>query len=256
MSLKVIKMGNPAAPAVVLLHGAGMASWMWQPQIVPLSERFYVLAPDLPGFADSADSGPFTLEEAAADVVSEIRQRARGRVHLCGHSLGAMVALQIAQDTPEMVASLTLSAGQIRPNPVLMAYQQAMMLVTRGPKFTDILPDYIPQRYPYLVDVALKSLRKTGKRGMMDAVRAAASADFRRLMPSIVVPTLVLCGGQDKANLPAARQMAKQIPGAELRIIPGAGHVWNLEQPDVCTRLVGEFVARAIARDSLVRRRR
>ena len=256
MSLPVIELGDPAAPTIVLLHGAGMAAWMWQPQIVPLSARYHVLAPDLPGFGDAAASGPFSLEHAAAMVASVLRQRCDGRAHLCGLSLGAMVALQLAQDAAETVASLTLSAGQIHPNPLLMGVQQAIMFATPRRKFTEELPEVVPQHYPYLVEVAHAAARKTGKRGMLAAVRAAASADFRGLLPSIVAPTLILCGDQDTANLPASRKMAAAIPGAELRIIPGAGHVWNLEQPDVFTRTVGEFVVRAIARDALVRRRK
>lgn len=240
----VLEAGDPAAPAIVLLHGAGLGAWMWQPQIRPLAARYHVLAPDLPGTGAAVDQGPFTLERAAEAVAGLIRARGGGKAHVCGLSLGAMVALQMARDVPETLASLTLSAGQIYPNPLLMTVQRALIALIPERTFTDSLPAGFRQSNPELVKIARASARRTGKRGVVAAVNAAARADFRQVLPGIKVPTLVLCGSDDRLNQPAARQAAAAIPGAMLRIIPGAGHVWNLEQPEVFAHTLLEFVER------------
>lgn len=240
----VIEAGDPAAPAIVLLHGAGMGAWMWQPQLAPLAARYHVLAPDLPGTGAAVDQGPFTLARAAAAVAALIRTRGGGRAHVCGLSVGAMVALQLAQAAPETLASLTLSAGQVHANPLLMIAQRVVMGFVPERAFTESLPAAFERGYPDMVEAARASARRTGKRGVLAVIHAAARADLRRALPRIAVPTLVLCGGDDRLNLPAARQIAAAIPGATLRVIPGAGHVWNLEQPEVFTRTLLEFVQR------------
>jgi pimeloyl-ACP methyl ester carboxylesterase len=56
------------------------------------------------------------------------------------------------------------------------------------------------------------------------------------------VPTLVLCGSKDRANIPLSRELAEGIPGAELRIVPDATHLWNLQQPEAFNVTVAEFV--------------
>jgi 3-oxoadipate enol-lactonase len=78
-------------------------------------------------------------------------------------------------------------------------------------------------------------------------LEALAGSDFRPLLPGITVPTLVLCGANDKSRLPASRLMASSIPHAELQVIAGAGHIWNLEQPDVFGKTLLTFLSRVDA---------
>jgi 3-oxoadipate enol-lactonase len=240
--LETTELGQHERPTLVLLHGAGMGRWMWQPQLESLAAHFHVLAPDLPGCAGSVASGPFTLKGATAAVADLIRARSHGPAHLVGLSLGAMVAVQLCQYAPELVASLVLSGGQVHPNPLVMTLQEGIITCMPERMVTDPVPASFARRYPELVEVARSDARRMGKHGLLAVLRAAGHADHRKILPTIAVPTLVLCGGKDRVNLPAARQLAAGIPGAELRVVPGAGHVWNLEQPEVFTRTVIEFV--------------
>ena len=68
--LHAVELGDPAHPTIVLLHGMGAGHQMWQPQLLPLSERYYVVAPDLPGCAGSISEGPFTLTGTASGVLT------------------------------------------------------------------------------------------------------------------------------------------------------------------------------------------
>ena len=171
--------GDPVGPAIVLLHGAGLGAWMWQPQLAPLAARYHVLAPDLPGCGAVVDGGPFTLARGAAAVAALIRARGGGVAHVCGLSVGAMVALQLAQDAPETLASLTLSAGQVHANPLLMGAQRIIMSCIPERAFTESLPAAFERNYPDLVEGARASAKRTGKRGVLALIHAAARADFR-----------------------------------------------------------------------------
>ena len=79
-------------------------------------------------------------------------------------------------------------------------------------------------------------------------MRSAANADYRGVLPRITVPTLVLCGEEDHQNLPASREIARAIPRAKLEVVPDAGHVWNVEQPERFTRTLLDF-ARDVDRE-------
>jgi pimeloyl-ACP methyl ester carboxylesterase len=107
-ALYVSETGPYDRSAIVLLHGLGMGHRMWEPQIEALSAEFHLLAPDLPGFGGSIAAGPFTVPGAARAVADLIAERTSAPAHVCGLSLGAVVALEMTLDDPTRVASLIL----------------------------------------------------------------------------------------------------------------------------------------------------
>ena len=244
MPLYCAEFGEPRQPTILLLHGLGMAHRMWTPQFEALAQDFHVLAPDLPGLARSAGLGPFSLSGAAASVAELIGARGGMPATVCGLSLGGLVALQMALAEPQVVARLILSAAQARPPAALMGFQQLLFAVMPEKMLLEGLASDIPTRDEALLSAAREDARQTGKRGMRQAMRAAGRANFRPALSQISKPTLVVCGSQDWANLPAARELARGIAGAELRVIAGAGHVWNMEKPAAFTELVRGFVMR------------
>lgn len=168
------------------------------------------VAVPLPGLRDG-DPAAFSLAAAARSVLDELDRRGVTVAHLRGLSLGAMVATRLALDYPERVASLVLSGGQVHPNPVLMGVQNAIMRV-------------LPARMVTAPGMSKKTLL-----GVLDTMR---TVDLRGELSRIAAPTLVLCGSKDRPNLPAARQLAAGIRGAQLQVVRGAGHEWNTQMPD------------------------
>ncbi|WP_308195880.1 alpha/beta fold hydrolase [Microbacterium aurugineum] len=148
------------------------------------------------------------------------------QAHVCGLSLGAMIALQLALDHPKRVRSLALAAGQVKPPRVLMAIQSAVMRV---------LPSSAFEKQGAAKDV------------MLPVVQAVGRVDFSARLASISVPTLVLCGSKAHPNLPAAKQLAQGIRGAQLHIIPGAGHQSHVQAPEEFSRALGAFLGGAAA---------
>jgi 3-oxoadipate enol-lactonase len=233
--------GEPAAVPVVLLHGLGMPRQMWQPQLIPLAERHRVLVPDLLGLVGADEDPSFTVSVAAGAVADLVKIRVGRPVHLCGLSLGAVVATQVALDAPDVVASLILSGGQVRPPRLLMALQRLTLAVLPEKMIVGV-PASVRQTYPDVAAAALIQHARVGRRGLLTAMRELAGVDFRTRLAEISAPALVLCGRRDRVNLPAARALAAGMTHAELRIIPDAGHVWNLEQPDLFTRTIEDWI--------------
>jgi 3-oxoadipate enol-lactonase len=215
---------------------------MWSPQIEALSDRYHVIAPDMSGFAKSASRRPFTLGGAASDVTELIDEHSGSPVHICGLSLGAMVALEIAVNHPAGVDRLVISGAQVRPHRAFVAIQTSIMSLVPSGRLFSSMATSIPGGRSELSEAAHEDLSLTGKRALLDAIKEGGRADFRSTMSLIQNRTAVLCGGRDRVNIGAARLLASTLPNATLSIIPNVGHVWNLESPELFSRTLDEFL--------------
>lgn len=194
---------------VVFLHGIGVGPESWNQQLSGLPPGFEGIAPAIRGLNQTSVAG-FSLDGAARDIGDLLDRKGIDRAHLCGLSLGALIATRFAIDHPDRCASLVLSGGQVHPNPILMRLQHSVLRV-------------LPQRI-----MAPPGMTKPA---MLKVLRDLAVTDFGPDLPKIRARTLVLCGARDRANLGAARQLANGIRGAQLRIVRGAGHQWNTRMP-------------------------
>lgn len=204
---------------VVFLHGLGAGPDSWDAELAALPDGFAGAAPHITGLSDDGDE-LFTFEDASAEVVDALDRRGIGRAHLCGLSIGAMLALWTALEYPERVASLVLSGGQVCPPRAALALQTAVFRV-------------LPERLvvPGGMD----------KHRFLAALREVARVDFRGRLAEVGVPALVMCGSRDVANLPAARAMAEGLPHARVRIVPGGWHELNVGRPADFAAALHEF---------------
>lgn len=199
-----------ALPLLLLAHSATTTHATWQPQIEALAGRFRVLAPDLPGYGGGP--GPFTVERAVGQLAAVMGEESG--VHVCGLSAGAVVALRLAVAYPAQIGSLVLSGLPLHTARLAAAVRTSLLAI---------------------MPAAAIGTRAGGptKEAVRTAIREIGRTDLRPDLARVTARTLVVCGSRDTAHLPAARQAASGIAGAELRIIDGAGHLWNTEQPEL-----------------------
>ncbi|WP_369375184.1 alpha/beta fold hydrolase [Promicromonospora sp. Populi] len=208
---------------VLFLPGLGAGVDPWAAQLGALPAGFTGLAPEIPGLSEAATPGRFTFAGAALALRDLLDEHGIERAHVCGLSLGGMTATQLALDFPERIASLVLSGSQVRPHPALMAILRTVVRV---------LPESHAERMGMT------------KAMWLGALRVVADLNFRGRLGSIQVPTLVLCGSLDVVNILPARELAAGIPNAELRIVPRAGHPWNVERPELFSQTIADFYTR------------
>jgi len=216
---------------------------MWQPQLDALGKRFHVLAPDLPGFAQSSALGRFTIAGAAAGIAKLIEEHHGRPAHVCGLSLGAMVGLATAIEFPTCIDNLVVSGAQVRPHRLIVALQTAAMGLVPSSRLLASMASSMPGGRTDIADAAREDLLKTGKRGLLAAMRDAGATDFRTSLPHVQSRTLVLCGSRDRVNRGAARAIAAAVPNATLELVPDVGHVWNLEAPELFNKVLVGFLA-------------
>jgi 3-oxoadipate enol-lactonase len=216
--------------AIVLVHSSGASARLWQPVSALLAAEHEVSAPDLPGHGDQP--GPFTLERAVSVVCAAMPS---GPVHLVGISAGATVAALACLAAPDRVASLVLSGGIAHP-PRLLAVQRLIM---------GVLPESVQAAAAGRIDPMLaEDFRRAGKQTALTVLRELAATDLRPRLPRITLPALVVVGDRDRANHAGARELAAGLPHARHVVIPGAGHMWCLSDPQRFADLISEFVAK------------
>jgi len=241
--------------ALVLLHGFLSDSRCWLPQLVGMSDSFTVIAWDAPGAGASSDPpGHFTTTEYARCLAGLLDAIGIGRAHIVGRSWGGILAQEFYRRYQERVRSLVLAdtyAGWRGSLPeALWRDRLATCLAdSTGPpaslvsKFvlgalSDTAPPEVREQFAAIV----REFHPVGFRLMS---LSSAEVDTRDLLPTIRAPTLVLWGQDDRRSpLHIANQLHSAIPDAELAIIPRAGHVSNMEQPETFNLHVRRFCAK------------
>lgn len=248
MRLNAAEWGNPSGCPVVLLHAFPMSGAMWEPQREALKD-YRVIVPDLRGFGGTAPSGPWLIEHAAADVIETMTALAVERAVIVGLSMGGYVALRLAEAAPERVKALVLCDTRAEPdaNENKVKRAAAMDFVAKNGVeafLTPFLEDAVAAQHalPFLRGVAAKSKPEA----VIAALAAlAARPDAAPGLAKIKVPTCVIIGSQDKITpLPLSEVMRSRVPGAELHIIPDAGHFSNAENPAAFSERLLSFLTR------------
>lgn len=234
-------MSDEKAP-VVLLHAFPLSSAMWRPQVEELSNEYRIITPDLPGFG----SNPATvtsIELMADDVAGLIHEP----VVLGGLSMGGYVALAFARKYPAKLRALILADTKAEPDDATgKANRDQLIAFAESHTARDVIDTLMPKMVssPAAAEQvrALAAVQSTA--GIANALRALRDRpDSSDMLWTIRVPTLVIVGSDDQLTpLPVAQSLAGRIAGAKLEVIPGAGHISNLENPAAFNNALRAFL--------------
>ncbi|WAZ20256.1 alpha/beta hydrolase [Streptomyces cinnabarinus] len=246
------RVGDGPGPPLVLVHGAGVDGRMWQPQAEALAAEFTVVAWDEPGAGMSSDvpSG-FGLDDYARALAAVIEDLGLGPAHVAGLSWGGTVVLELYRRRPDLVRTLIMIdtyagwKGSLPPEEVAVRVMGAeRMLAAPRERFDPTLPglfagDGPPEEFVALLDAMQREVRP---RTLGAQLALMAEADLTDVLPRITVPTLLLWGEADvRSPLGVARDFAAAVPHAELVVLPGVGHMSNLEDPEGVTGALRAF---------------
>lgn len=230
-------------PAVLLIHGYPLGSWMWEPQVQALRDRYRVLAPDLRGFGDSPLPSPACgMDDYADDLAELLAGLGVERAAVVGFSMGGYIALSLAERRPELLSALVLADTRAAPDSdeARQARTTAAEQVLRegaapiaAAMAGKLLAPGAEQRQPGLVTDLRARMEQVAPESIACALGAMRDRpDRRRMLGGIAVPTLVVVGSEDVLTPPKeAKAMALAIPGARIALVLGAGHLSNLEAP-------------------------
>jgi 3-oxoadipate enol-lactonase len=240
---------------VLLIHGYPLSNMLWDPQIADLSDVARLIAPDLRGHGmTDATEPPYTMKLFAEDCAALLDQLGlTGPIVVAGLSMGGYIALEFCRRFPERVSGLILAstrAGADSDEAKKSRDQAAGVAIAEGtPAIADsMLPKLLAKEnyteQPELVEFVFDMMLETSEDGIVGALAAMRDRpDSTPDLPGLEIPTLILHGADDQLiPVAEAEAMAAVMPSAKLVIVPDAGHLPNLEQPDFFNDAVREFL--------------
>ena len=248
LDMHVLVGGPPGAPCIVLLHSLGTNLHVWDPQAAALARSFRVIRPDLRGHGlTTVTAGATTIATLARDVISLLETLGITEAHICGLSIGGMVAQSVAAQVPDRVTSLILcdTAMAIPTAESWRARAVAVRAHGMGAIADGVMARWVTE--PFLDSPQAAGLRamllRTDPEGYASGALAIAVADLAEDTARLSMPTLILVGDEDVTTPPAyARAMHAAIAGSELQIIEGAAHIPTLERPEAVTAAIRAFI--------------
>jgi pimeloyl-ACP methyl ester carboxylesterase len=238
-------------PPLVFVHGAAEDGRVWRRQLAALADEFTVVAWDEPGSGRSSDvPAGFEVADYANCLAALIESLRLGPAHVAGFSWGGTVVQELYRHDPGLVATLILIdtyagwKGSLPAEEVcarVAALRQQLAAPADG--FDPTLPGLFAGDPPAELAGLLREIAADVRpESLRTQLRVMAEADQRDLLPHIAVPTLLIWGELDaRSPLSVARQFERAIPDTELVVIPRAGHVSHLEQPEQFNAAVREF---------------
>ena len=253
--LKITYRRAGSGDPVVLAHGGfGFDSRSWSPQFDDLGDEFDIVAWDAPGCGGSDDPPEsFSMEDYADSLAGFVSALGLTRPHILGISFGGALALALYARHPAVPRSLILAgayagwAGSLPAEEVQRRVQRISEDVTHHPP-EEWLPKYLPgmltESAPReMAQQTLALMSGIHPQASLTMLRAMANADLRGILPDIDVPTLVLHGELDaRSPLAVGRELNERIPSSRLVVLPGVGHLSNVEAADAFNLEVRNFL--------------
>jgi len=240
---------------MVFVHGYPLSRRIWDSQIEGLADVARLIAPDLRGHGDSgATPGTYSMDLLADDCLALLEALGIDQqVVLCGLSMGGYVAFAFYRKFPEKVAGLILAAtrsGEDSPEGKANRDKAADLARQGGPNAIagSMLPKMLsPKSYvgrPELVHSVMEIMQGTSLDGILgDLMGMKSRPDSTPALRAIEKPVLILHGSDDQLIPPSeAIAMQEAIPGAQLQVLPDAGHLLNMEQPLLFNKAIRGFL--------------
>jgi pimeloyl-ACP methyl ester carboxylesterase len=216
---------------LVLLHPGGADSRAWGANLDALSAEYQVFTPDRRGHGRTADvAGPISYQQMADDTVLFLDEMTDGPVRLVGCSDGATVGLLTALTRPDLVQRLVIAAGVFHHDGWIPG---AIDLDDETFRFlADWHAEVSPDGPGHFAVVA----------GKMEPMHAGEPTLTAADLSKLEMPVLIMIGDRDEVRMEHAVEMYRAIPGAELAIVPGASHGLLVEKPELCNKIMMDFL--------------
>ena len=246
ISIGYTEAGGGDATPIVFLHGVGSDKSVWHPQLDHFGKSRRAIAFDYPGYGDSDPAPEGTTRDDYAEAIhSAMHALDISQAHICGLSLGGVVAIALCQAVPNHCASLILAdTFAVHPDGEAI-YQRGIAGSSDLPAMAEARADVLIAQPadPAVRREVVETMSRIDPAAYRIGAKAVWLADQRERVAEIRTPTLVICGEDDKPTPPAlSDELHAMIAGSQLAMIPNAGHLTNLERSAEFNRLVEAFI--------------
>lgn len=246
---------------LLLITGVGYGAWFWHKVVPGLSARFRMITSDNRGAgASDKPDGPYTVPMMAADTAGLLDALGIRDAYVLGHSLGGFITQELAVTRPDLVSKLILASTHHGGMKVIPITPEAMKVLTdrsgdpvelvkRGigiaaaPGFAERRPEAAKELLDYRLTNPVPPAQYAAQ--VMAGAGMATLSDEKvaERMSAIKAPALILFGEHDRVVPPGnAELMANKLENATVKILPGVGHIFPIEDPDATVNAIVEFL--------------
>jgi 3-oxoadipate enol-lactonase len=241
---------------LVFIHGHPFNRSMWDAQVAHFRDRYRLILPDLRGYGETDITTPrVMLDEMTLDIIHLLDALQIEKAIFCGLSMGGQILLDLYRLFPQRVQALVIVDSDARGETAesrnnRLARAEDILLKGMRRHTDETIHQYIAAASMHNPDVyrpLYKMMAATKPEGAAAAHRGRADRrDHTAILGAIAVPTLIVVGSEDYFTpLPIARIMSDNIPGARLTVIDGAGHLPNMEKPEIFNEILADFLSNA-----------
>jgi len=242
-----------SGPWVMLAHGLATDLTMWDELVEALKDRYRVLRYDARGHGGSpATEGDYSLDMLVADAVGILDMLGIAQCHFGGLSMGGMVTLGMLLDHPKRLKSGIIADSRHTTTPDFTAAWHQRAAEVRQGGIDAVVASTVSRwssagladRNPAVIARMEAMIRRTSDDGYCGCAAALARLNYGRRLGEISLPTLLMCGSEDHGAPPEnTREMRATIKGSRFVEIEQAGHISNIERPDVFNAAVVSFLS-------------
>lgn len=243
--------GPEGAPWLILSNSLATNLTMWDQQAADFRDAFRVLRYDQRGHGQTdAPEGRYTFATLIADVIGLMDALSIPKAHWCGVSMGCATGMGLVQQHPDRFDRMVLCDNPGRSSPETARQWEERIAIAREGGMPALLdstmkrwfpPETLNANPPHL-DLIRQMILTTPVNGFIGCSAALADHDFRPLMPKVTHPVLYMSGEKDANNAAAMKEMQDELPGSQYLVLPGAGHISNMDQPELFSRTMRQFL--------------
>ncbi len=226
-------------PTILCVHGAGGTGEKWANQLSGLRD-YHLIALDLPGHGLSEGEAVDSIQSYKESIWEFVHAMKLTSFVIAGHSMGGAIALQFALDYQDWLKGLIIvdSGGRLKVNPVMLES------LSRGEHpLESIQFSYSLKAAAKILEDAAEEMKAVSTQVLWADFQACDNFNVIDSIQQINLPTLVICGQEDRMTpVKYSEYLAQQIPQASLVLIPEAGHMAMIEQPEAVNKAITEFM--------------
>lgn len=243
-------------PPLLLIHGLGSSGLDWECQRPAFAQHYRVVTVDLRGHGRSGRPASTSIAQMAADVTALLDALAIDAAHVVGLSMGGAVAFQLAVDSPQRVASLTIVNSA--PAMILKTFKEKSAIGLRllilklfglaamaRMVSKKLFPDPAHQ---HLRDTFVERVSQNDQAAYTAALKCLIGWSVKEKLGGLHCPALIITADQDYTPVSLKQEYVALMPNAELVVVPDSHHALPLERPEAFNAVLGRFLSAQAAR--------